>query len=135
MNHCYTIIGWQTWFVDMPIQTEILRFSSLDTSWEDLPKDGMQGIVLFQNEPKPDGFLKRATWSNYDYYFKGKGLKDVFYGCDVEVRNRNIPDEIGKRYPGSTIIRGSFTDLETLMVIQEEMKIWQQSTSNKPTQT
>lgn len=115
------IIGWRAWFVDIPGQTEILRFDSSITSFSDLPSDGMQGIVIFQNDLKADGYLKRGNWQNYDYYFQAEGINGIFQGCDVEVRERSTPDEIVLRYPTAIVKRGSFTDMETVTLINKEM--------------
>lgn len=116
------IIAWVAWFVDIPEQTKVTRYSSLERDFSELPNDGALAITFFLNAKKPDGFCKRIVWKGYDWWFRAKGINDFIYGCDVDCRERNIKEDINNRYKETVIIRGAFTDYATLLEVSEEQK-------------
>jgi len=122
MSGLIQIVGWEAWFVDIPEQTKVTRYSSKDTEFKDLPSDGLLGIVMFMDEAAPSGYLKRVLWNGYDYYFLAKGVNADFIGCDVDTRERFAPTDIKERYPSAIIIRGAFTDMGTLIQVKSEMQ-------------
>jgi len=115
------VIGWKAWFVDVPHQTEIICFNSNDVLFDDLPKDGCLGVVLYYSDNKPDGNPMRGTLATYDYYFAAVGPIDIIIGCDNDARERNVQQEIQKRYESPVIIRGIWTDTPTIKHVEQEM--------------
>ena len=94
------VIGWATWYDNNRI------FTSEDAVWEDLPDDGIQAIVLFQDDSS------KNVINGYDYYFK---VGDIFGG------NNDNPRDTAKRYPGAVIKRGRWTTTEEIHRINSEV--------------
>ena len=116
------IIGWQAWFVNMPKQTEILRYTSEDSCFSCLPKDGCLGIRLYEDILKPNGeeYQCCGQFKGYDWYFMAKGPKGPIYGVDVDQRTKNVPEELKERYRDPVIIRGIWTDWDTMREFNAE---------------
>lgn len=116
----YRVIGWIVYYGDREI-------SSHDTDFRDLPKDGVIGMVLFEDRKTPAGINVKAIYKGFDYYFKAKGLVDYIYGCDVDIREVNRSEEISERYDDAVILRGIWVDNETLYQMIDNMKAveWQ----------
>lgn len=112
------IIAWKAWFVTVPMQEAPLSYTSDDCDWAELPNDGCLGVVLFEDSKKPDGYRNRTILSTYDYYFKSGNV----YGSDNDVRERNVQQEIKDRYVDPVIIRGIWTDEETMHEVQQQMR-------------
>jgi hypothetical protein len=112
------IIGWKAWFVTVPQGKDILCFHSEEIAYKDLPRDGCLGFVVFEDKRKPDGYRKREFQTGSDYYFKAGDI----YGRDIDSRERDTPTDIAKRYTDPIIIRGIWTDDETMATVQEEMR-------------
>jgi hypothetical protein len=94
------IIGWKAWFVSVPQGQDILRFSSTDTTYDDLPDDGCLGFVVYYDRAKPDGNPRRLILKSEDYYFM---VGDTPCGnCDSLKENKD-------RYTTGRIIRGMWT--------------------------
>lgn len=118
-NH---VIGWKAWFITVPSQDEILRFSSKDICFRDLPDDGCLALVLFYSSTKPDGSPRRMLLNGYDTYFIAAGMHSDIYGCDIDQRERNTIDDIKRRYDHVSIKRGIWTDEITMDMVQAEMQ-------------
>ena len=121
------ILGWRAWFVAVPEQQEILRFSSLNTGLSALPGDGMLGWVLYEPASTPEGNPTRLVLSGYDYYFAAQGIEGLIYGCDVDVRQRDVWHDIHQRYRTVYAARGIWTDYATIKSVESEMneaKTW-----------
>lgn len=114
------ILIWHTWFVDIP-QTKIMHFTSNDTKWEDLPRDGMLGAV-FISETKEGERHQKWNFNTYDYYFKADGINGPIYACDIQQREINTIEDINKRYKNASIIRGIWTDETTMLYVQSEIR-------------
>lgn len=112
------VIGWKAWFVDVPAQRSLHVYSSDNCRWEDLPGDGCLGFIFFEEKRKPDGNRMRAIRTGYDYYFRSGEI----YGVDVEVRERNVPEEIAARYTEPVIIRGIWTTDTCMAQVDQEMR-------------
>ena len=112
------IIAWTIWY---PTK----RFSSLDTRFEDLPRDGALAMVTFEDKLKPDGTYCRNIFKGYDYYFRADGIKDYIYACDIDSRERECIKDISARYENPIIIRGIWTDRETMQNVIDEVNSWQ----------
>lgn len=111
------IVGWKAFYADAE-HTAITTYSSGDTRFENLPQDGCLGIVLFESSLRPDGKNTRTLHAGYDYYFKSGEV----YGVDVEVRNRDVPEEIVKRYRSPYVIRGIWTTHDLFNEAQAAMR-------------
>lgn len=106
--------------MDVP-QTELIRFDSETTPWEDLPSDGCLGFVFYYSSVGGDGRHLRWELSAYDWYFKADGMNGPVYGSDVDQRELDRPSDIRSRYTGATLVRGIWTDEETIRIVQDEM--------------
>lgn len=117
------IIGWQIWFIDLPEQREIKTFTSRNILWARLPKDGILGLVLFENTLRPDGGHTRMMLTGQDYYFKALTAEgDEIYGSCVDTRSRDSIDDMMDRYLYPMILRGAWTSHQIMEKIQEEMQ-------------
>ena len=105
--------------------------TSENYSFKDLPDDGALGLITFESELKPDGFYKRNIYKGYDYYFEAIGANGVIYGCDLDSRERCTRQDILKRYNKPVVIRGIWTDTDTMHKAIGQMNEWQLSTSSK----
>lgn len=111
------IIGWRAWFTEVPLQGKLLRFSSVNTPWEKLPRDGCLGIVLYEDRNKPDGNPLRLILSGHDHYFRADGVNDYLYGA-----SDSSTSDIKARYSNPNIIRGIWTDAVTTDQVVKEMR-------------
>lgn len=76
------ISGWAIWYVDE-------MYSSQDTRFEDLPRDGALCLVTFETRLKPDGNHIKNIYQGYDYYFRADRQRDFLYGYSFIPRVAN----------------------------------------------
>lgn len=88
------------------------RFSSRETKPEELPPDGLLGIVKYTGEFTTGGVPYRLILSGDDHYFFWQGE----WFC-----NRDSPEEIERRYPGALILRGKWTTDAEMERVRAEM--------------
>lgn len=98
------ITGWRAYFADGTIRT-----SKTVARWNDLPDDGLVGLVLFFD----DGKKRRLTGG--DYFFLN--LAQNKYGADG-----GDHAFLAAKYPGAFLIRGILTDDENMRYIERRMK-------------
>lgn len=110
------ITCWIAWFVDVP-QTKVTRYISFNTEWEELPRDGMIACAFISD--REDGGHSKWKFSGYDFYFKADGINGPIYGCDIEQREVDKKKDIAERYVNASIIRGMWTDEDTMYEIQQ----------------
>lgn len=115
------IIAWSAWFIDIPDQQKITRYNSADCVFEDLPRDGCLALVTFENRKKPDQTHIKNIYKGYDYYFRADGLAGYLYACDLDSRERATASDIAARYKNPVIIRGAWTDRNTLQTVIDEV--------------
>jgi hypothetical protein len=106
------IVGWKAWFVTVPQGEELLRFSSNETAYKDLPRDGCLGFVVYYDRAKPDGNPRRLILKSEDYYFKVG---------DTPCGNRDSLAENKARY-GGEIIRGAWTSDDVMEQADAQMR-------------
>lgn len=94
----------------MPVQKEVIRYSSDVHTFSDLPKDG---VIAFKY-----GDLKLY---GYDWYFRVDTPHGEIFGADNEVRIRNIYDEIIHRYPNADIFRGVWIPTPLMDNVSKEL--------------
>ena len=112
------IVGWKAWFVDVPKQKGLLHYTSDVCPFEKLPGDGCLGFVFYHDIPKPDGNPRRSIYKSQDYYFKSGKI----YGNNLDVRDRDVQAEIRARCDSPRIIRGIWTDDDTIELLDKEMR-------------
>jgi hypothetical protein len=117
----YGVTAWKAWFVDVP-QTKILRFSSDDITWEELPYDGCIAIKYYSKKTLVDGTQETWQLHGYDWYFKADGIIEPIYGCDIDQRERNVKEELNKRYNNVNLIRGIWVDDVIFNNLMNEMR-------------
>ena len=99
-----SITGWRAYFADGSIRT-----SKTFISWEDLPVDGMVGLVTYFD----DGNKRRAVGGDYFYL---DTLADK-YGMD-----KGDQVDLAVKYPATFLIRGMWTDDENMKKMEARMK-------------
>jgi hypothetical protein len=115
------ILGWDAWFVTTPAQ-EIVRYSSDDTAFADLPKDGCLGFVIHERHDYDPTEKYRNIISGRDWYFLAKGVGDNdLYGGNMDLPGIRSDRDIEARYDAATVIRGIFTDATTMESVDKEM--------------
>lgn len=97
---------WRAYFVDGA------RYSSGETKPEQLPADGVLGIVKYKPERTQAGKPYREILSGYDHYFFWRG---EWFG------NSDTRKDIERRYPGALILRGKWTTGAEMKRVQGEM--------------
>ena len=111
------IIGWRVWYADLQV------FSSADVDWEELPKDGVLGVVAYEDghDPNTDE-VYRLVHTGQDYYFKAlseQGKLIIGSCCG------SSPLEIYQRYgpaeSGTCVKRGKWTDNETYEAVAADI--------------
>lgn len=95
------VVGWRVWY-------EGGVYDSGKTHWEDLPRDGVQFVMLYH----ADG--TRRVMSGNDWYWRWQSDFGIVYAHDDE-----RPSE--ERYPGASALRGKWTSDENLKRIETEV--------------
>lgn len=98
--------GWRAYYADGA------RYSSRESRPEDLPRDGVLGIVKYLDKRTQAGKPYRAILSGDDHYFYWQG--EWFSNSDPV-------DEIRRRYPGALLLRGRWTASAEMECVQAEM--------------
>lgn len=88
------------------------RYTSREHAPEDLPRDGVLGIVKYLDRRTRGGVQYRQILSGDDHYFWWRGE----WFC-----NNDPPDEIERRFPGAMILRGKWTLSGEMDRVQAEM--------------
>jgi hypothetical protein len=105
---------WKAWFTSR--DQDIIRFSSEDIHFTELPKDGLLAIQIYEGRGK-------LQLIGYDFYFMAKDVNgEEFIACDIAQRERNIESSIYKRYNDPYVILGIWTSNAIMERVQEEMK-------------
>lgn len=104
------VVAWKAWFTDNPEASGWTIYESASTSFDELPVDGMEGLVLFL-----DGGTRQML-SGQISYFEWSGPDGVVIDGDPE-----LPDKVAVRYPGAIIVRGRSVTLEVMQEIEAEM--------------
>ena len=99
-----SITGWRAYFADGSIRT-----SKTFKSWEDLPTDGMLGLVTYFD----DGKKRCVTGGDY-FYLDTSSNK---YGMD---KGEHIA--LAVKYPATFLVRGMWTDDENMKKMEARMK-------------
>jgi hypothetical protein len=92
------VIGWRIWYADNSV------LDSKATAWADLPNNGVQVVILYENWNHGGGKPYRQVLSGADFYFAAPGPD----GRDIVTTSNDPEAEIVSRYPGAIIKRGSF---------------------------
>lgn len=92
------VIGWRIWYADNSV------LDSKTTAWTDLPSDGVQVVILYENWNHSGGKPYRQVLSGADFYFAAPGPD----GRDIITTSNDPEAEILLRYLGAIIKRGSF---------------------------
>lgn len=100
------LVGWRAYFADGA------RYDSRGTAPEELPTDGVLGIVKYKPERTRAGKPYREILSGYDHYFWWRG---EWFG------NSDPSDEIERRYPGALILRGKWVTNAEMKRVQADM--------------
>ena len=98
------ITGWRAYFHDGTIRT-----SKTFTTWNDLPIDGMLGLVVYFD----DNTKRRSTGGDY-FYLDTTTDK---YGMD-----KGNQVDLAVKYPAAFLVRGIWTDDENMKRIEVRMK-------------
>lgn len=98
------ITGWRAYFTGGVILT-----SKTVSKWTDLPQDGLLGLVVYFSDNKK----RRFTGGDYFYI----NTQDNKYGCD-----KGDLATLALKYPGSFLVRGSWTDDENMRYVEARMK-------------
>jgi hypothetical protein len=115
------IVGWAAWFIDLPGQRQITRHNNTNCAFEDLPRDGCLALVTFEDRTKPDQTHIKNVYKGYDYYFRADGLAGYLYACDLDSRERATLADIRARYRNPIVLRGAWTDRDTLQTVIDEV--------------
>lgn len=92
------VVGWRIWYSDGKV------YDSNGTG--EVPRDGVLAVVLYY----PKGMKRIMTGSDYYFYAPGYGGRPIF-GQSSAGDSRN---EIEARYPAAVVLRGKWTDDETM---------------------
>ena len=114
-------IGWAVFYEDG-------SYTSKNINFESLPRDGVLCMAVFEDRLTPNGYHQRALYQAYDYYFRAEGRRGFIYGCVNEARERDTLKDIQDRYKNPIILRGKWTDRETLEIALEAMRGYQFTT-------
>lgn len=110
-------VEYEAWFVDVPMQSRILRFKSENIEdIKTLPTDGCIAIAIRYSD------MSMHSLIGYDWYWIADGPNDQYIaGCEVENREIQIQADIKERYVNPYIIRGIWTTPTLMRQIQDEM--------------
>jgi len=103
----YTI-SWRCWYNNL--QSEIVEYTSLNSTLDNLPEDGFQAMRLWF----ADGNSK--VISGNDYYFFYEHPTGIIYG-----QTNDTPETINSRYPGALIKKGRYTTESIINTINNTM--------------
>jgi hypothetical protein len=107
------VVAWKAWYHGGR------AFCSTGAPWEDLPDEGVLGVVMVFDEKSPgtDVQMRRMMAGS-----------DLYWGCEIgghftlcEGSHEDLPQE---RYPGASVKRGVWTSDEEMSRVNEEMRDW-----------
>ena len=109
---------WTAWFVSIPRQGELQEYVGNDASYiKQLPTDGCLGIIIQHDDGTNQALV------GYDYYFTADGNEGKpIIGCANETRETEVVKDIKARYTNPYIIRGVWTDSDTIDEIKEKVR-------------
>ncbi len=109
-------LGWVAW---VDTVTGIVRFSSKETPWVDVPDDGIVYKMLYK--VVDDGTNRQLNPPNsreemigVDHYFEAPHRDGTIYGSS----NESI-EVIEARYPGAVVKKGKWVPSETFFDVQK----------------
>ena len=115
-----TQLAWEAWFVTMPDQN-LIHYTSIDTAFKDLPKDGCLALVIHEDHDGNTDF--RMFIQGRDWYFQAKGAGNTFiYGGSMDINGLDGQTDIEGRYNNPIVIRGAFTDKARLEAVTDAME-------------
>ena len=103
------VIAWRAW-ADLWNGQPLQEYASDVTDFEELPDDGLQGIIKFQD----DG--GKQVLSGYEWYFEVKHPSGVYIISGAN----DSADELRQRYPGIILKRGKHTTDEWIQWLSNE---------------
>lgn len=109
------VIAWKAWFAGGVV------FCSDGVTWDELPDDGMLGLVtVFDERNTANGIRLKRHVDGCDWYWQAPGLdgEPIFGYSDDD------PDEIRDRYPGAVVKRGKWTSDPEMSRVIDEMNGW-----------
>lgn len=116
------IVGWKAWFAGESRKVPVREFNSNKTLWEELPEDGMLGMVVFEDTTTAQGDNTRINYVGYDYYFRAEGLFECLYAVDIDSRERNVMEDIAARYTDPVVKRGKWVDNTTMKKVEDAVR-------------
>lgn len=90
------VISWRCWYNNL--DNQVTEYTSINTTLENLPSDGFQGMKLFF----ADGTSKFINGS--DYYFFYEHPSGIIFG-----QTNDSPQIIDSKYPGAVVKYGKYT--------------------------
>lgn len=105
-------IGWRVWYENGE------QYNSSECDWSNLPDDGVQEVVVYFDEKEASGvhhYRRNMTANNW--YFQAQGPNGYFYASSDDP-----PEEIRHRYKNAVLIRGKWTDEDTLIAIEKKAR-------------
>ena len=107
------VIAWKAWYRGGQ------AYCSPGTTWEDLPDEGVLGVMIAFDEfaPRSETRLRRQM-SGSDLYWSCE-LLGKFTLCQGQHE-----DKPEKRYPGCSIKRGAWTSDEEMQRVNDDMRDW-----------
>lgn len=109
------VIAWKVWY------TGGAAFCSDAASWNDLPDDGVLGVVtVFDDRHTGTGARLKRSIDGRDWYWRSPGIdgEPIFGFSDDD------PDEIRSRYPGAVLLRGKWASDPEMYRVMDEMNGW-----------
>ena len=108
------VIAWRAWYAGGA------SYCSSGTSWDELPDDGVLGVVTIFSKRAPNGARLKRMIDGRDWYWRAPGLDgEPIYGFSDD-----DPDEIRDRYPGAELKRGKWTSDPEMSRVMAEMNAW-----------
>ena len=107
------VLAWKAWYRGGQ------AYCSPGQAFEDLPDDGVLGIVILFDEFAPAGGprLRRIVSGS-----------DLYWSCDLAghwtICQGSHEDQPLKRYPGAVIKHGAWTSDEEMQRVNDEMRDW-----------
>jgi hypothetical protein len=108
------VTGWKVWYDYGGV------FSSKGSSWETLPRDGVQFVQLyFDKRGERSKLPYRRRFAGDDFYWHIPGT-EIWGSCTYAEMAK---EEIRRRYPGAVILRGRWTSEDTYLRIKNKVTL------------
>jgi hypothetical protein len=107
------VLAWKAWYRGGQ------AFCSTGREWDELPDEGVLGIVVLFDETGPGSNipLRRMVSGS-----------DLYWACEIDghwtICQGAHEDRPEKRYPGAIIKRGVWTSDEEMQRVNDEMRDW-----------